>query len=93
MLNAVNDYILVIGKDQIAVFAHQFNDQLLMAKISHFIEMFYVQMNDAFKSRLRNINNSAVLQVLSKQHAKTGCSHGAYFICLCQVNEWKRSVS
>ena len=51
-----------------------------------------MQMNDSFKPRLGNINNSAVLKMLSEQHAKARCGHGTGLIGLCQINKGERSV-
>ena len=42
VLDAVQDHILVVAENDIAVFAHDLNDQLPLAQIAQFIEMFNV---------------------------------------------------
>ena len=42
LTDAVQDHILVVAENDIAVFAHDLNDQLLLAQIAQFIEMFNV---------------------------------------------------
>ena len=42
VLDAVQDHILVVAENDIAVFAHDLNDQFLLAQIAQFIEMFNV---------------------------------------------------
>lgn len=40
MLDAVNDRTIRIREDDVAVFSHDLDDQLLLAKITHFIKVF-----------------------------------------------------
>ena len=83
MLDTVNDHIFVIDKDDITVFTHDLNDQLLTAKITHFVQMLYMEVDDSLQPRLGDVGNPAVLQMLSQQHTKTRCRHGTGLVIFC----------
>ncbi len=92
VLDTVDDQILFICKDDIAVLSHDLNDQFFAAKVAHFVQVLNVQMDDPFKARLGNVCDAAVLQVLSKKHAKAGGSHRGLFICFGQIQKGEGGV-
>ena len=91
MFDAVYDLIFITQENNVAVLAHDFNGKCLFAKIAHFVQMLNVELDDAFKTRLCNICDPAILQMLTKQHAEARGCHGSLFITACQINERKGS--
>ena len=47
MLEGVYDRSAVIAEDQIRVFPHQLQDQVLFLQVSHLVIMLQLKMNDA----------------------------------------------
>ncbi len=86
VLDAVDNFKILITKNDIAVFSHDFYNQLFVAEIPKLIEMFDFKMDDAFHARLADLSYPAVCDMLSQQHAEIGRSHRAWLILLCQVN-------
>ena len=54
-LYAVDDRIVVIAEDDIAVFAHDLDDQAFFLKIAHIVKMLEIKIDDALKPWLRDI--------------------------------------
>ena len=52
MFDAVDDFILVVGENDVAVFAHQFHDQIFAAEIPHLIQMLDFDADDALEAGL-----------------------------------------
>ena len=50
MLDAVDDHSRIVQKNDVAVFAHDLNDQFLLAQISQFIEMLDGDLDDSAPS-------------------------------------------
>ena len=70
VLDAVDDHSRVIEKDDVAVLAHDLNDQLLLTQISQLIEMFDGYLHDSFHARLAHPRDPSVADMLPQQHAK-----------------------
>lgn len=73
MLDAVYDHTRIIAKNDIAVFAHQFKDQLFTAEIPHFVEVFDFKVNDTFQTWLPDFCQLSVADMLAQKHAKVRC--------------------
>ena len=80
MLDAVQNHSVFIAENNIAVFSHDFNYQGLLTQITHFVQMFYVDSDNAFQARLGNARNSPVLQMLAQEHTEIGRRYGAGLI-------------
>ena len=80
MLDAVNDLVFIIEEDDIAVLAHDLHHKYFLAEISHLIQMLNMNPDDTFQTGLGNSGDSAVLQMLSKKHAKAGSCHGTLLV-------------
>jgi hypothetical protein len=72
VLDAVDDLLLIIKKDDIAVLAHQFNDKRVAAEIAHLVEVLYFKAQNTFKTRLGDREDPAVLKVFAKKHTEGG---------------------
>ena len=52
MFDAVKDNAVLLTENNVAVFSHQLDDQLLTAEIAHFIQVFNFNIDNALQSRL-----------------------------------------
>ena len=66
MFNTVNYHIVVVRKNNIAVFTHQFNYKMLDFYVAKFIKMLNFKINDSLKSRLCYTDNSSIINMFSK---------------------------
>ena len=57
--------IIIIEKNNIAVLAHKLNNKMFGTQITHLVKMLYFKINDALEPRLCNIDNPAVIDMLS----------------------------
>ena len=57
MLDAVDYGAVLIAKDNIGMFSHQFNDKGFVTEIPHFIQVFYLQMDDALHMGHRYVHD------------------------------------
>ena len=57
--------IIIIEKNNIAVLAHKLNNKMFGTQITHLVKMLYLKINDALEPRLCNIDNPAVIDMLS----------------------------
>ena len=92
MLDTVDDFLILITENDVAVFAHDLYDQLFLPEIAKFIQMFNLESDDAFQTRLRDPGDPPVTDVLAEKHAEIGGSHGTGLIDICQVDQRKRST-
>ncbi len=65
MLDAVDHGAVLIAKDNIGMFSHQFNDKGLMTDIPHFIQVFNLQMDDALQMGLGNAYDPPVCDMFA----------------------------
>ena len=72
MLDAVQDHVLVVTEDDVAVLSHKLHDQLLALQVTQLIQMFDVKFQDPLQTRLADGHDPSVLQVLAKQHTEAG---------------------
>ena len=89
VLDAVDDYVIFIAEDNIAVFAHQLYDELFGSQIPHFVQMLDSEIQNPFHARLCDGENPSVLDVLAQQHAEIGGCHGAGFILFREKHKRK----
>ena len=87
MLDAVDDLILVVAEDNIAVLAHDLNDERLAAEISQLVQVLQFEVKDTLQSRLGDVDDPCVLKVLAQKHAEPGRRHGAGLAGLCKVHK------
>ena len=66
MLDAVDDFIMVITEDQVAVLPHDLYDQVLFTKISQLIQVFDFKIQDPLQTWLGQACDPAVSDMLSK---------------------------
>ena len=92
MLDAVDNDSFVITEDDVAVLAHDLHHQSLLPQIPHFVQMLYAQMHDTLQTRLGNVRDAAVLEMLAQEHAEVGGGDGAGLIGLRQVEQGERGV-
>ena len=71
MPDTVDDHLFVIEEDDVAVLAHDLDDQVVGAKIAHFIAVFHFEAQDPFQSGLGDRDDAAVLQMLAQKHAES----------------------
>ena len=89
MLDTVQDHALVIAENDVAVFAHDFYDQRLPAKVTHLIQMLNIEMDDPFQLRLTDRHDPSVSYIFSEQHTEIRCRHGTWFIFFRQIDQRK----
>ena len=89
MFDAVNDFIILIDKNDIAVFAHDFHYKCFFTEIPHLVQMLNMDPDNTLQAGLGNIRDPAILQMLSKKHTKTGSCHGTLLICFREVDKGK----
>ena len=89
MLDAVDDHVVLVAENDVAVLAHQFDDELLGAKVSHFIQVLDPEIEDPLHPGLGDGKDPAVLDVLAKQHAEAGSRDGAGLVSGREVGQGK----
>ena len=87
VLDAVDDYVVFIAENDVAVFAHQLHDELLGAQVPHFIQMLDLKIQNPLHAGLGDGENPAVLDMFAQEHTEVGSSHGAGFIFSCEKCE------
>ena len=65
MLDAVDDHVFVIGEYDIAVLAHDLDDQGLAAHIAHFVKMVYIKHKDALEGGLAILRSGGRFAVIT----------------------------
>ena len=85
MLDAVENPVVFITENNIAVLTHQLNDQLLVTEITHFIEMLDMKAENTFQPRLGDRRDAAAADMLPQKHTKARRCERARFIGLCQI--------
>ena len=93
MFDAVDDLLLIVKKDDIAVLAHKLNDKCVAAEIAHFVEMFDFKAQYPFKAGLGDREDPAVLQVLAEQHTEGRRLKRCLSVFCREVSQRKRGVS
>ena len=92
MFDAVDNLTFFIAENDIAVFSHDFYNQLFAAEVPHLVEMFDGEADNPFQSRLGDIHNPAAADVLAQKHAEVGCCHRACLVALCEVDKGERGA-
>ena len=70
MLDAVYDLLLIAKEDNVAVLAHQLDDQRVAAEIPHLVEMLNFEAEDPLEAGLGHGDDPSVLKMLAKEHAE-----------------------
>ena len=65
MLDAVQDHVVFIAEDDIAVLSHELHDQIFPPQIPHFIQMLDLKPHDPLKARLGHGKDPPVGDVLA----------------------------
>ena len=92
MFDTVYNGIPIVTEDNIAVFSHNFNEQRLLAQITQFIQMFYINTDDAFQTRLSDSKDLPVLDIFAQQHTEIGGSHGAGHSIRSEIDQGQGSA-
>ena len=71
MLDTVHDLFPVVQKDDVAVLAHELDDQRVAAEVAHLVEVFHCKTQDPLEAGLRHRVDAAVLQVFAQEHAES----------------------
>ena len=87
MFDRINNQALVITENQVAVFSHQFQNQVLLAQIPHLVQMLHGNMKAPLQSRLGNLHNPGILEMLAQQHTETRRRHGTGFVFVCEIDQ------
>ena len=59
-----------VCQDQVAVFAHDFADQLFVYRIPHFVDRLEMEYENALRCRLGHVKDTSSLQMFAQQHAE-----------------------
>ena len=78
MTHAIYDPSVFVKEKQIAVPAHQFNDELKMNGVHQFVPAGEGEHCDAVQTGLSDGYDAASDQVLAQQHAECGCRVGVF---------------
>lgn len=92
MLDAVQDHILVIAENNVAVLAHQLHDQNLVAHVAQLVEMLQLKFHYTFQFRLADGCDPCTADVLAKKHAEVGGSEGTDPVLACEIDQGKGST-
>ena len=87
MFDTVNDHSIRIREDNITVLTHDLYDKFLSAQISHLIKMLDREFHDTFKTRLADIYDSAISDMLTKQHTEIRSCHRILLRHLQQIDQ------
>ena len=60
-LDAVDDCIVIVAENNVAVLAHDFDHESLMAEVAHLVHMLDLDMDDTLQTRLGNIRDAPIL--------------------------------
>ena len=92
VFDTVQNLIVFIAEDNIAVFSHNLHNQIFCAEIAQFVQVFYSKTNDSFHSRLGDGDDPPAANMLSQQHTEIRRSQRAVFVFVCQVSQRKAGV-
>ena len=92
MPDTVDDHLFVIEEDDVAVLAHDLDDQVVGAKIAHFIAVFHFEAQDPFQSGLGDRDDAAVLQVFAQEHAESRRLKGSLSLFCREIGQGERGV-
>ena len=88
MLDTVDDLILLIAENNIAVFSHELDDQKFTALITHFIQMLNLKTENTLHGRLSHCNDTAAADVLTEKHTEIWGSQRTRLIgCLLYTSQ------
>ena len=90
--DAVDDHLLVIEENDIAVLAHDLDDQEMGAQVAHFIAVFHFQTKDPLESGLGDRDNAPVLQMFAQEHTEGRSLKGRLAAGIGQVHERERGI-
>ena len=85
MLDAGDYGAVLIAKDNIGMFSHQFNDKGFVTEIPHFIQVFYLQMDDALHMGLGNAYDPPICDMFAQNHTKCRCLQGTCLVGVRQI--------
>ena len=89
VFDAVDDGVLLITKDKIAVFSHQFQDQLFFPEIPKIIIVFDLKVDDPLQARLPDPGDLSVSDMLAQKHTEIRGSQRPLFVGFCSINKGK----
>ena len=92
MLDAVDDPVVFIAENDVAVLSHDLHDELFAAKIPQLIHMLHGKADDPFQPGLGNLHDPAVLQMLAQEHAEIRSRSGTGLVFPGQIDERQRSA-
>ena len=87
MLDTVDDHSFFITENNIAVLAHDLNDQGFAAQISKFIQVLDLEADDPFQGRLRNAYDATICNMFSQKHTEIRRSHRTWFVISGQIDQ------
>ena len=77
-LDGIQNLIVFVCKNQVAVFAHDFQNQVFHSHVAHFVGRLHFDDDDTFKVWLANVNDFAACNVFAQYHAEQWCCHGVF---------------
>ena len=92
VLDTVDDPVILITENDVAVFAHDLNDKFFTAEISKLIQMLDSKHDNPLKRRLCDGHDSSVCNMFSEKHTEIrGCKR-AWFVFVCQIHKRQGSA-
>ena len=87
MLDAVDDGAVLLTEDDVAVLAHNLNDQPFPAEIPQLIQVFQGKFDDALQAGLAHGHDPRAADVFAKQHTKIGRRQRPGLVGLGQIDQ------
>ena len=87
VLDTVQDHIIIITEDNVAVLSHQFHNENLMAYITKFVQVLQLKFYNTLQTRLAYRSDPGASDVLAEKHAKIRSSQRADPVFACKIDQ------
>ena len=85
MLDAVEDPVVFITENNVAVLSHELYHKVFPTQISQLVQMFDLKADDPLKARLSYRQYPAICNMLSQKHTEVRRCHRAWFIIIGKI--------
>ena len=86
VFDAVDDGLIFIAENNIAVFSHQFQNQILAPQISHIVIVLDLKVDNPLQLRLPDPQDLSVSHMLAQQHTEIGGGERPGLVGFCDIN-------
>ena len=86
VLDAVDDGLIFIAENNIAVFSHQFQNQILAPQISHIVIVLDLKVDNPLQPGLPDPQDLSVSHMLAQQHTEIGGGERPGLVGFCDIN-------